>query len=262
MRSRCCCCSAARCSPASTAGCRHSRCRGARRRPTGCRSALWREAIDMHFPNSAWIRMSRHTLDELQRFKNREALPTWDATIAGPARRGPPSGSRRQPGRHEDGLRAPRARPQGRRRDPVRGLPAVPVPRVGAEEPGAVPVRGAHAAGLLRRPTRARTPPSRPSAWRNAPTTPQVLVTVRFLQLQHRTVQEVPPDGGEPRDVGIAGGGRHRVHVMGRGRGTAAAGHGERRRAARQGAEPGVPHRRRGEQPRTSPTPMAAGPGG
>jgi hypothetical protein len=26
--------------------------------------------------------MSRHTLDELLRFKNREALPTWDATIA------------------------------------------------------------------------------------------------------------------------------------------------------------------------------------
>jgi hypothetical protein len=29
----------------------------------------------------------------------------------------------------------------------------------------------------------------------------QVLITVRFLQLQHRIVQEVPPDGGEPRDV-------------------------------------------------------------
>jgi hypothetical protein len=43
--------------------------------------ALWREAIDMHFPDSAWIRMSRYTLDELLRFKNREALPTWDATI-------------------------------------------------------------------------------------------------------------------------------------------------------------------------------------
>jgi hypothetical protein len=29
----------------------------------------------------------------------------------------------------------------------------------------------------------------------------QVLVTVRFLQLQHRIVQELPPGGGEPRDV-------------------------------------------------------------
>ena len=43
---------------------------------------VWREAIDAHFPNSAWIKMSRQTLDELQQFKTREALPTWDATLA------------------------------------------------------------------------------------------------------------------------------------------------------------------------------------
>jgi Family of unknown function (DUF6084) len=44
--------------------------------------SVWREAIDVHFPNSAWIRMSLHTLDELQQFKTRQALPTWDATLA------------------------------------------------------------------------------------------------------------------------------------------------------------------------------------
>ena len=44
--------------------------------------SVWREAIDVHFPNSAWIRMSLQTLDELQQFKTREALPTWDATLA------------------------------------------------------------------------------------------------------------------------------------------------------------------------------------
>jgi Family of unknown function (DUF6084) len=44
--------------------------------------SVWREAIDMHFPNSAWLRLSLPTLDELLRFKNRAALPTWDATIA------------------------------------------------------------------------------------------------------------------------------------------------------------------------------------
>ena len=43
--------------------------------------AVWREAVDAHFPNSAWFRVSTHTLDELQRFKTRQALPTWDATI-------------------------------------------------------------------------------------------------------------------------------------------------------------------------------------
>jgi hypothetical protein len=43
--------------------------------------SVWREAIDAHFPNSAWIKMTRETLDELQRFKTSQALPTWDATI-------------------------------------------------------------------------------------------------------------------------------------------------------------------------------------
>ena len=44
--------------------------------------SVWREAIDAHFPNSAWIRMSRETLDELQRFKTRHALPTWEAALS------------------------------------------------------------------------------------------------------------------------------------------------------------------------------------
>jgi hypothetical protein len=43
--------------------------------------ATWREAIDVHFPDSAWIKMSTQTLDVLQRFKNRRALTTWDATL-------------------------------------------------------------------------------------------------------------------------------------------------------------------------------------
>jgi hypothetical protein len=43
--------------------------------------SIWRAAIDAHFPNSAWLKISRRTLDELQRFKTRRALPTWDATI-------------------------------------------------------------------------------------------------------------------------------------------------------------------------------------
>jgi hypothetical protein len=42
---------------------------------------VWREAVDAHFPDSAWIKMSRATLDELQRYKTRGALPTWDATL-------------------------------------------------------------------------------------------------------------------------------------------------------------------------------------
>jgi len=43
--------------------------------------SLWREAVDAHFPNCAWIRMSRPVMDELLRYKSRRALPTWDSTI-------------------------------------------------------------------------------------------------------------------------------------------------------------------------------------
>jgi hypothetical protein len=42
---------------------------------------VWREAVDAHFPNSAWLRISTATLDELLRYKARAALPTWEATI-------------------------------------------------------------------------------------------------------------------------------------------------------------------------------------
>jgi hypothetical protein len=43
--------------------------------------AIWREAIDAHFPNSAWIKISNSTFDELLRFKTQAALPTWEATV-------------------------------------------------------------------------------------------------------------------------------------------------------------------------------------
>lgn len=43
--------------------------------------ALWREALDAFFPNSAWIRMSRDSFDELYRLKTALGLPTWDAVV-------------------------------------------------------------------------------------------------------------------------------------------------------------------------------------
>jgi hypothetical protein len=65
----------------------------------GLPASVWREAVDAHFPDKAWVTMSRPTLDELMSFKTRHALPTWDATlralltraaeVAGPAERGP-----------------------------------------------------------------------------------------------------------------------------------------------------------------------------
>jgi hypothetical protein len=43
--------------------------------------SVWREAVDAHFPNSAWIKLSNQTMEELHRFKTSRALPTWDLTI-------------------------------------------------------------------------------------------------------------------------------------------------------------------------------------
>jgi hypothetical protein len=43
--------------------------------------SVWREAIDAHFPNSAWIRLSTQTFDDLRRFKSARGLVSWEATI-------------------------------------------------------------------------------------------------------------------------------------------------------------------------------------
>ena len=43
--------------------------------------SVWREAIDAHFPNSSWIRLSATAMDELLRYKMSKALPTWEATV-------------------------------------------------------------------------------------------------------------------------------------------------------------------------------------
>ena len=43
--------------------------------------STWRAAIDAHFPNSAWIKLSSRTMADLLRFKSSRALPTWDIVI-------------------------------------------------------------------------------------------------------------------------------------------------------------------------------------
>jgi hypothetical protein len=40
--------------------------------------SVWRAMIDLYFPNSAWIRVQRETLDDLQKFRAYRGLPTWD----------------------------------------------------------------------------------------------------------------------------------------------------------------------------------------
>jgi hypothetical protein len=41
-------------------------------------ASLWPAVMDLYFPNSAWLRLGRPTLDALQQFKAARALPTWD----------------------------------------------------------------------------------------------------------------------------------------------------------------------------------------
>jgi hypothetical protein len=43
--------------------------------------ALWREAMDQHFPGTAWLRLSRETFDDLYAFRARNALLTWDEAV-------------------------------------------------------------------------------------------------------------------------------------------------------------------------------------
>jgi hypothetical protein len=44
--------------------------------------ALWRLAIDGHFPDAGWLRLRKETIDALLAFKGRHALPSWDGVIA------------------------------------------------------------------------------------------------------------------------------------------------------------------------------------
>jgi hypothetical protein len=43
--------------------------------------AVWRDVMDRYFPGGGWLRLERETIDDLGRFKNAEALPTFDQAI-------------------------------------------------------------------------------------------------------------------------------------------------------------------------------------
>lgn len=44
-------------------------------------AATWRAAMDDHFPNSTWVRMSTRTFDALSAFRSERVIPTWDDTF-------------------------------------------------------------------------------------------------------------------------------------------------------------------------------------
>jgi Family of unknown function (DUF6084) len=43
--------------------------------------AVWREALDRHFPDSAWVRLGRDTFDRLYAYRGRHAFTDWDSAV-------------------------------------------------------------------------------------------------------------------------------------------------------------------------------------
>jgi hypothetical protein len=43
--------------------------------------AVWRQAIDRHFPASAWLRLGTESFNRLSAYKARGAFASWDAAV-------------------------------------------------------------------------------------------------------------------------------------------------------------------------------------
>lgn len=42
---------------------------------------VWKAAIDMHYPETAWVRLPREAFDRLYRYKVARGIPTWERVI-------------------------------------------------------------------------------------------------------------------------------------------------------------------------------------
>jgi hypothetical protein len=43
--------------------------------------AVWKEMMEMHYPNSAWLCLRRDTFEQLYGYKMRHGIPTWEQAI-------------------------------------------------------------------------------------------------------------------------------------------------------------------------------------
>ncbi len=43
--------------------------------------SVWREMMDMYYPNTAWLCLRRDAFEQLSRYKMRHGLPTWEQAI-------------------------------------------------------------------------------------------------------------------------------------------------------------------------------------
>lgn len=44
--------------------------------------SVWKEMMDMHFPNTKWLCLRRDAFEQLYEYKMRHGLPTWEQAIA------------------------------------------------------------------------------------------------------------------------------------------------------------------------------------
>ncbi len=42
---------------------------------------VWRDLIERHYPDGAWLCLRRDVFDRLYRYKARRAVPTWETVI-------------------------------------------------------------------------------------------------------------------------------------------------------------------------------------
>jgi hypothetical protein len=42
---------------------------------------VWKDLIDMYYPNSAWLSLQRDTFEKLYQYKVREGIPTWEEAL-------------------------------------------------------------------------------------------------------------------------------------------------------------------------------------
>ncbi|MDQ6933238.1 MAG: DUF6084 family protein [Candidatus Eremiobacteraeota bacterium] len=43
--------------------------------------SVWRETMDFHFPDAAWMRLRKDTFDEIYRFKRKRGMTSWDEAL-------------------------------------------------------------------------------------------------------------------------------------------------------------------------------------
>jgi hypothetical protein len=44
--------------------------------------SVWKEMMEMHFPNVAWLCLRRDVFEQLYQYKVRHGLPTWEQAIS------------------------------------------------------------------------------------------------------------------------------------------------------------------------------------